>query len=141
MADLTLSTVDILDAVGATVTTQVYVDPGHASAEGPVTAVILANGTLLGDTRRGTFTDRSGTVTVGGTSQQVMAANATRSYLLVQNVSTADLWVNFGGSAVTNQPSLKLAPGASFEMTDPVNTALVSVIGATTGQAFAAKEM
>lgn len=89
----------------------------------------------------GTLTDRSGTITLGGTSQTLMAANASRKYLLVQNVSTGDLWFNFGVAAVINQPSIRLSTGDSFVMeSNFISTQAINIIGATTGQAFSSKE-
>jgi hypothetical protein len=90
---------------------------------------------------RGTFTDRSGSVTAGGTRQQVMAANANRRYLLFQNVSTGDLWVRFGANANGDQPSILVPSRRGFVMKDDfINTDALDVFGATTGQAFSAKE-
>jgi hypothetical protein len=98
---------------------------------------------LDGSTVGGTLTDRSGTVTAGGTSQELAPAVATRQYLLIQNISAGDLWINFGVAAVTTQPSIKIPPGGSGEWskggTGYVPVAAVNVIGATTGQAWAAK--
>lgn len=85
--------------------------------------------------------DHSGTITNGGAAQTVMGANSNRRYLLLENVSTADLWFNFTTTAVLGQPSLKLPSGASFVMEDsPISTEAISIIGATTTQAFVAKE-
>ena len=69
------------------------------------------------------------------------AANSGRRYILVQNISAGDLWINFTIAAVQSQPSLKIESGAGFVMeSDFISTELVSVIGATTGQAWVAKE-
>lgn len=92
---------------------------------------------------RGTFTDRSGSVATGGTSQQVAATNTSRNYILVQNISSGDLWVNFGVAAVQDQPSIKVTSGLSIEYGAAggfIPTGAVNVVGATTGQKFAAKE-
>ena len=90
---------------------------------------------------KGTLTNHSGTITTGGTAQQVVAANANRNYLLLQNQSTGDLWFDLGVDAVQSQPSLKLVAGDSVVWEDNyIPTSSVSIIGATTGQAFAAKE-
>lgn len=91
---------------------------------------------------QGALTDYSGTIASGGTAQTAVAANASRRYLLVQNVSlTEDLWLNFGVAAVASQPSILLRPGSSFESSPAfVSTQLVSVIAATTGHAFVVKE-
>lgn len=85
--------------------------------------------------------DKSGTITLGGTQQTLMAANTDRKGYLVQNVSAGDLWINDQGNAAATQPSLKLIPGAYYEtpLTGAPRTA-ISIFGATTGQAFTARE-
>jgi len=90
---------------------------------------------------QGTLTDGSGTITTANTSQQVFAANPNRRYLLLQNISSADLWFNFTTAATTAQPSLQLPSGASFVMEGSfVSTEAVNIIGGTAGQAFVAKQ-
>ena len=90
---------------------------------------------------RGTFTDGSGTITTGGASQQIFAANTARSYLLVQNLSAEALFVGFGVAAAAGQPSVKLvASGAVVFEFGFVPTSTVTIIGATTGSAFTAKQ-
>lgn len=89
----------------------------------------------------GTLTNRSGTITLGGTAQTLAAANATRKYILIENVSSGDLWINFTTTAVINQPSFKIVANGSFVMEGTfISTELISIIGATTSQAFTAKE-
>lgn len=89
----------------------------------------------------GALTDRSGTITLGGTAQSLMAANLARRYLFVENLSVGDEWINFTVAAVLSQPSIRLVPGASFVMESSiVSSDALSIIGATTAQAFAAKE-
>ena len=89
----------------------------------------------------GTFTDRSGAITTGGTSQQVMAANTSRNYLILQNISAENLWFNFGVAAVTDSPSLKLEPGQTFVMEGTfIHVGAMNIIGATTGSKFVSKE-
>lgn len=92
----------------------------------------------------GALTDGSGTITTGGTSQVVFTANKGRQYLLIQNVSDADQWVNFGIAAVVSQPSIKLAAGAALEFsaagTGVIPTDTINIIGATTGKGFTAKQ-
>lgn len=86
--------------------------------------------------------DHSGTIANGGAAQTVMAANTSRRYLLIENLSSGDLWFNFTTTAVIGQPSLRLPPApSSFVMEDsPISSEAISIIGATTGQAFTAKE-
>jgi hypothetical protein len=88
------------------------------------------------------LTDCSGTITAGGTAQQLAAANASRCYLLIQNVDPAeDLWIDFGTIAVASQPSIKLLPGGAFSMEGSFVTGQsVSVIAATTSHPYTAKE-
>jgi hypothetical protein len=89
----------------------------------------------------GVLTDRSGTITTGGTRQQLAPGNASRKYFLIENLSTGDLWINFGVAAVAGQPSIKIPAGAGFVMESGfVSNQAIDVLGATTAQAFAAKE-
>jgi archaellin len=104
-----------------------------------------------GINKQGTLTDRSGSITTGGTAQTLAAVNASRRYLLVQNplsattqgIATAEsLFINFTTTAVAGEPSIELAPGDIFVMEgSAVSTELVSVIAATTGHKWTAKEM
>lgn len=116
---------------------------GIASGAGVVGATV-PRVTIASDSPRairGTITDRSGTITSGGTAQQLMASNANRSYLFIQNISDIDLWFNFTTTAVAAQPSIRLVPGASFVLEGTfVSTELISIFGATTSKAFTAKE-
>lgn len=85
--------------------------------------------------------DRSGTITSGGTAQTIAAADSTRIGFLIQNVSDTDMYVNFGAVAVAGGTSLKLVSGAGYETPSTLaEKGAVSVIGATTGKAFTAKE-
>ena len=88
-----------------------------------------------------TVTDRSGTISSGGVAQTLANANTSRKYLIIQNLSAENLYINFTTTAVQGQPSLLLLPNGSFVMEGSfVSTEAVSIIGATTGSAFAAKE-
>jgi hypothetical protein len=90
----------------------------------------------------GAVTNRSGTITTGGTSQQIMAANATRRYLLIQNISDTVMWCNFAIAAVQDQPSFRIGVGESFTMQNlAVSSEAIHCIGATAAKAFVAKEM
>ena len=89
--------------------------------------------------RRGTLTDRSGTITTGGTAQNAIGVNASRNYLLIRNPVTAteDLWVSLVGTATAASPSIRLTP-ADFLIFECgfIATNAASVIAATTGHAF-----
>lgn len=89
----------------------------------------------------GRLDDFSGTITTGGVSQLVAAHNVSRSLLLIQNVSTADLWVNFGVPAVATTPSIKLNAGGSLSAyAGWIPSGAVHILGSITGQAFTVKE-
>lgn len=100
--------------------------------------------------RRGAVTDRSGTITTGGTAQNAASANTSRNYLLIENpVYKSDgVTLNpaerlcFRTDAVAGQGagSICLDIGQGFEFTGFIPTGAVSVIAATTGHAWTAKE-
>lgn len=91
----------------------------------------------------GSLTDRSGTITTGGTAQNAAAALSTRKYLYIENpiTATARLWFSTVATAVADSPSISLEPGQSWE--NPSHfcpTGAVSVIAATTGHKFTVRE-
>lgn len=89
----------------------------------------------------GTLANLSGTITAGGTAQQLAPANSARRGLSVLNLSSNFLWINMLGTASAAPPSIKLAPETYFETPDGFGvTGAVSIFGATTGQAFTALE-
>jgi len=126
------------DATGAPVTTA----PG-TSAPSAVGVQGVLNGVAqnVETVQRSTSADRGGTIAAGGTAQQMMAANTARRGFLIQNQSTGDLYINGLSSAAANQSSLRIPAGALYE-TSPHHsgTGAVSIFGATTGQAFYARE-
>jgi hypothetical protein len=98
---------------------------------------------------QGALTDRSGTIASGGTANTAIAANSARRYFLLQNLSNTVLWVNFGVTAVQDQPSIALkACGTAGDGTGGaivfegsfVPTGSISIIGPTTGSKFSCKE-
>lgn len=98
---------------------------------------------------QGALVDKSGTIAAGGTAQVLAASNAARRYLLVQNLSTSVLYINTTGTAVVGQPSVALKActvandgtgGAYVCEGSFIPTGAVSIIGATTSAAFAARE-
>ena len=89
------------------------------------------------------YTDRSGTITTGGTAQVLMAANPRRRGWIVQNTSGANLFVNETGSAATQgNPSWLLVPNQTLpigQFNAPPSNA-ISIIGPNTSQSFIARE-
>lgn len=96
--------------------------------------IVTASGALTAGT------DRSGSITTGGTAQALAIANASRLALFGQNISAEDMWINeIGGTAAANTAgSYKIAAGNSFSIS--TNRA-VSVVAATTGSKFTATEL
>lgn len=89
----------------------------------------------------GTLTDHSGSITTAGTAQNMMAGNARRRYLLFQNHSNGNLWIDFGEAATQSSPSVRLFAGQSFSMEGQfVDNEAISIIGGTAGATFVAKE-
>lgn len=103
------------------------------------------NGILLNelDDPMALLLDRSGSIAVAGTAQQLAAARNGRQRLLVQNLSAGFLWINFGTDAVQGRPSLRLRPsGGILDMAAPqfVDERAVSIVGAVAGAEYVAKE-
>ncbi len=100
-----------------------------------------------------TPTDRSGSITTGGTSKQLAAANALRRGLVIQNPCTAteqgiataeNLYVATGGAAATttNGNYANLAPcgSASLDYNNHVDQTQVNVNAATASHKWNATE-
>jgi hypothetical protein len=86
-------------------------------------------------------TSISGTIAAGGTAQNAAAANSSRRGFWIQNNSAGDLWISTVATAVASQPSLKIASGALYESPPGgAGTGAISIIGATTSQAFSGRE-
>jgi hypothetical protein len=110
-----------------------------ASPVGPGTSAAAVR--VVQATSQATYTDKSGTITTGGTAQTLAALNASRAGYFIQNVSAGDLWFSTLATAVAAQPSIKIAAGSAVTVTSPdVTTGAISIIGATTGQAYSARE-
>ncbi len=124
------------------------------------TAAIAINPSPLGWTQpagatitSANITDRSGSISSGGTAQTAISANASRVHLVIQNYSTAalqgvaaaeSLFVSFTGTALCSggANTFEIPPGGSIETggSTPVSTQAVSVCAASTGHLFAAGE-
>ena len=125
------------------------VDSPYASVSakdvGAVSSQFTVGAGAASVSRSGTTTDRSGAITTGGTSQQLMADNASRRYILIMNPSTESesLFINFTANASTSAgSSLEIIPGGRYERdaSSYVTTEAVNVVAATTGHKFVAKE-
>ncbi len=89
---------------------------------------------------KGAVTDRSGTAT--SASVQIMAANAARRYLFIQNLGNAPIYFNFTSAATVGAGSLELSQFASFSMEGSfVSTEAINIIrSGGSNLVFTAKE-
>lgn len=86
--------------------------------------------------------DGGGTITAGGTSQTIFAANNSRRYFEFQNTSDATMYIDFGQAATnTGTKSFTIVAGGSYVNVSNFCTHLsITVLCATTGKTFSAKE-
>ena len=113
-------------------------EPGPSGA--PYSASNPVPVTLVSPAGVDSYADGSGAIGAPATAQQVFAQNAARKYLFILNISDTDMWINFGVNAVADQPSIKLvANGGYFEPLVPSDQA-VSIICASAGKKFVAKQ-
>ncbi|MGO9474235.1 MAG: hypothetical protein ACLPWS_12670 [Rhodomicrobium sp.] len=86
-------------------------------------------------------TDRSGSITATGSSQQVMAANALRSGWYFQNTSTNPMTLNDLGADATQPNSFVIGAGQFFPPPRyPVSQGAITVAGLQAGDTFVARE-
>jgi hypothetical protein len=117
-----------------------------ASAANPLPVSISGSASSQPAPLAVTPTDRGGTITTGGTSQTLAAANASRKVILIQNPcnATEDLYVSSTGAATTTgaNDDADLGPCGSTILS-PSGTVIqtaITVIAVTTGHRFLAKE-
>lgn len=90
---------------------------------------------------RVTPVNRSGTISTGGAAQVLMAANSGRFKYMIRNVGVTSLWFSTTGTATADHNAFELKPDEYFETPDDFCPgSAISIIGATTGQAFFAEE-
>jgi hypothetical protein len=85
----------------------------------------------------------SGTLTLGGTSQQIAGISLGRRSLTIQNVSDDTLWYSFGRAAVQGAGSYKLEAGELHAYGPDQRTLIqqtINVIGPTTTQGWTADD-
>jgi hypothetical protein len=108
---------------------------GVASAVGPQNPLPVINAAAVA------ASDGSTTVATGGSAQALFGGIVPAHGFLVQNNSSAALWISDVGVASAGGASIQLATNGGIFMT-PTGykpAGAVSLYGATTGQAFAAR--
>lgn len=117
--------------------------PVHAPAAivaGIATPVSAAAPLPVINTAASLASDGSGTVAVGGSAQTLFGGVVPINGWLVANNSAAALYVSDVGAATAGAASVPVAPGAVFATPSGYKPAgPVSLYGASTGQAYAAR--
>lgn len=122
---------------GATVRAQLQLlnVPMPLTQWGPISASVTPIG-------GGNWTDRSGNTTAA--SVQMMAANAARSVVMIQNPQAAgtSIWINWGAAAQMGTDSIEIFPGGNYTTPGGMKESpqAINVIAAGI-QPFIAKEM
>jgi hypothetical protein len=90
----------------------------------------------------GAVSDGSGTITAGGTAQNLFGGTTPVNGYLVQNTSNAVMWINDTGAAATAGGSSFVINPASEIVSPPgyKPPGALSIFCATTGQTFAARK-
>jgi hypothetical protein len=115
--------------------------PAATNAQGVSTPVGPQNPLPVINTAAAVARDGSGTLATGGSAQTLFGGIVPTNGFLVQNNSSAALWISDVGAAAAGGASLQLAAnGGVFATPSGYKPAgAVSLFGATTGQAFAAR--
>lgn len=89
------------------------------------------------------FTDHSGTITAGNTSQEAAPGVTEAKCVDFQNVSDTDMWVNFGksASATAGGGSYYIAPGLGMRWSNPAPPESVHVLCASANKGFVLKRI
>jgi len=164
-----MTTITVLDSTGATQTVAKVAATGSttsanslpvviASDQGtfPVTASIASAQTLATVTTVGTVTtitnavtttpfqntstDKSGTITTGGTAQNVFAGSASTKGWDFTNLSSVMMYLTDTGTAATATTGILVAPNQTATDAGHPTANALSVFCATTSSAFAARQ-
>jgi hypothetical protein len=115
--------------------------PAATNAQGVAAPVGPQNPLPVVNTAGNAASDGSGTLAAGGSAQSLFGGAVPANGFLVQNNSSAALWICDTGAASNGGASIQLTSNGGVFMTPsgykPAGP--VSLFGATTGQAFAAR--
>lgn len=127
-----------LDASGSLVPVHA---PAATNAQGVASPVGPQNPLPVINAAAGAAVDGSGTVATGGSAQTLFGGAVPANGFIVQNNSSAALWISDVGTASAGGAAIQLAAnGGIFATPSGYKPAgAVSLFGATTGQAFAAR--
>lgn len=128
----------------ATAATFLFTGAGYLETSDVALDALIAGGMLpVNVLQNNVTTDGSGTIAAGGTAQSLFALNAGRHGFFVQNPTSASasLWISELAAAVVGEPSIEVPPGMVWEADETaVPLTAISIIGATTGMTFTARQ-
>lgn len=101
---------------------EVMIGDGEFTGERVTGSVTVANA----QSRNGAYSQSVATVTTA--ASQLLAANSSRLFLMIQNTGAGNIYVNFSGTA-TVANGFKIPPGGAWEAGAYCPTGAVSVIG------------
>lgn len=132
----------------AQTSSQIYVGNGNTGTGAIITAPVgtcatcVSIPTSAGSSSPLASTNISGTVTTGGTFQQVLAQSNTRKGCLIENPTTATealyVYASASGSPSTSN-AFSIAPGSAFSCASPGGTVIgdaIQVTATTTAHVF-----
>lgn len=132
----------------AQTSSQIYVGNGNTGTGAIITAPVgtcatcVSIPTSAGASSPLASTNISGTVTTGGTFQQVLAQNSSRKGCLIENPTTATealyIYASASGTASTTN-AFSISPGSAFSCSSAGGTVIgdaVQVSATTTGHVF-----
>jgi len=116
-------------------------DPVTGQPFGSTDPIPTAAGATPAASTAFTATDKSGTVTSGGTAQNAIASNTSRKDWRLSNLSNDILYITDTGTAATAANGVPVYPGQTISANSRgTSTSAISVLGATTGDAWSAVE-
>src|SRR6266700_568422 len=115
--------------------------PASTNAQGVSTPVGPQNPLPVINTAGAVASDGSGTLATGGSAQTLFGGIVPANGFLVQNNSSAVLWISDVGVASAGGDSIQLVANGGVFVTPSgyTPTGAVSLYGATTGQGFSAR--
>ena len=121
----------IIDQSGAANTVKLLIAPGEFTNQ-----ILSATVNIGRVPNSGSFANAQASITTA--SAQLLAANAARQYLMVQNNDpAATIYLGFGAAAVTAANGLRLLPGQAYEQCGVVTNQAIQVIGSAATTAVA----
>lgn len=113
---------------GAAQTVKITISKGKRGGSAKVGGAVSVNNFPASPANQGAFVNAQETVTNASTA--IVAANANRRYLLIQNNDAAGIiYVRLDGGVATAATGIKIMPGGSMELRGYVPTGAITAIG------------